>query len=171
MQITIKKATFEDVEELSKFLQRTYLAVYQDFLSKEYMSRAIEVNYTANQLKKAIIRGNDSDNFWIGYYLAVIKNKIVGVIGGGMTDELSGIYVLYVDENYNRLGIATQLVDFLTQKQKTLGAKKQYVKTLQDNLKGNQFCKKTGFKFRDTRLSAFNKENENFMINYYEREI
>lgn len=95
-------------------------------------------------------------------YVALIDDKIVGVIMAGNDGRRGYIYHLAVKESHRRKKIASKLVNKCLESLKREGIKKVALVAYSDNKVGNAFWHKLGFIQRDDlvyRNLSLNEEN------------
>lgn len=107
-------------------------------------------------IKRFLLR-NPKTNF-----VAVVDEKIVGVIMAGNDGRRGYIYPLAVQNEYRRRGIASALVKECLMALRTEEINKAALVVFSDNKSGNHFWKKLGFIERDDlvyRNLSINEEN------------
>lgn len=107
-------------------------------------------------IKRFLLR-NPKTNF-----VAVVDEKIVGVIMAGNDGRRGYIYHLAVQNEYSRRGIASALVKECLMALRTEEINKAALVVFSDNKSGNHFWKKLGFIERDDlvyRNLSINEEN------------
>ncbi|WP_413109302.1 GNAT family N-acetyltransferase [Thomasclavelia sp.] len=107
-------------------------------------------------IKRFLLR-NPKTNF-----VAVVDEKIVGVIMAGNDGRRGYIYHLAVQNEYRRRGIASALVKECLMALRTEEINKAALVVFSDNKSGNHFWKKLGFIERDDlvyRNLSINEEN------------
>jgi len=134
--IKIRKFKKEDTREVSKLIFRTY----KKFCTKDATKAANEKYLAQYDIKTKSIKELEGEFMRTKIvYVAEVKNRIVGIVRGG---EIR-IGNLYVDEKYQRKGIARLLVDRFEKE-----AKKRKIKQLKitASLYSVQFYLSVGYK-------------------------
>lgn len=78
-------------------------------------------------------------------YIALEDDRVVGYINVFHIFEEANLVKIAVIEGYRRLGIATKLLDYVTQKLVKQGVTKMYLEVSDKNEKAIKFYKKNGF--------------------------
>ena len=94
-------------------------------------------------IKKFLIRNPNTN------HVALVDDKIVGVIMAGNDGRRGYIYHLTVKEDHQRKGIASNLVNKCLESLKVEGINKVALVTFSNNETGNAFWHKLGFIQRD----------------------
>lgn len=98
--------------------------------------------------------------------------EVVGAIGGGLTGpEEAEVFVLYLLPHRRREGIGTRLLDHLTEIQRAMGAKKQWVSVTKGNGKGIPFYEARGFKRVGERNVYYNPDKLEIRTYRYVRDL
>ncbi|MGD7008638.1 GNAT family N-acetyltransferase [Metabacillus sp. 84] len=167
--IEVKKADIQHIEGIIKVCSDGYRATYINTHSLEYIERIISEFYNYDRVHKEVLHSNDG---WNGYFIALEGEKVVGAIGGGLIDKDKGeVFVLYLDPNRRGEGIGTQLLQVLTELQKSKGATEQWVSVSKGNMKGIPFYEARGFQFETEQDSFDNNEDEDYISFRYRRKI
>jgi ribosomal protein S18 acetylase RimI-like enzyme len=167
--IHIQKAEEKHAEEIVEICRIAQWATYGELYSKEYIEQIINKFYTKERVLKEI---KETSFIWGGWFVALENDKVVGAGGGGMTaDTIAELYVLYLDPNRRNEGIGTMLLEAITQQQKELGAKEQWVSVAKGNQKGIPFYEARGFVFQHEEESYEKAENETYISLRYKRFI
>jgi len=119
---------YEEVYQLWHHTQGMALRNYDD--SKEGISKFLKKNPSSN-------------------FVAVVNNKIIGVILCGMDGRRAYIYHTTVDENYRKKGIGSALLNAVYEAIQEAGIHKSGLLVLKNNEIGNQFWQKKGWDKRD----------------------
>ncbi|WP_438311663.1 GNAT family N-acetyltransferase [Sporosarcina sp. FA9] len=168
--INIRLATKQDSKTIVSVLHASQWFTYENLFSKKYIQKLINQYYNEERIGKEIVSISEE---WHGYYVAELSGRIVGVIGGGMTNQTTGeIYVFYMDPVMRGKGIGTRLLTYYTKIQKHIyGATEQWVAVAKENDYGIPFYESRGFIFQYEELSYGALENELDVSLKYKREI
>ncbi len=167
--IEVKKADRQHIEGIIKVCSDGYRATYINTHSLDYIERIINEFYNYDRVRNDVLHSSD---VWNGYFVALESNRVVGAIGGGLIDKDKGeVFVLYLDPNRRGEGIGTQLLQVLTELQKSKGATQQWVSVSKGNMKGIPFYEAKGFQFIKEQDSFDNTESEEYISLRYCRKI
>ncbi len=167
--MNIQRAEYKHAEGIAKVCSMGYRATYRDTHSGEYIERTIKEFYNLERIRSEITVDSDG---WDGWFVALDHGEVVGAIGGGMVGEdVSEIYVLYLDPDRRGEGIGTLLLEALTEVQKRKGSKEQWVSVAKGNIRGIPFYEARGFKFFEEKPSYGNKLDEKYISLRYSRKI
>ncbi len=89
-------------------------------------------------------------------YIALEDDRVVGYINVFHIFEEANLVKIAVIEGYRRLGIATKLLDYVTQKLVKQGVTKMYLEVSDKNEKAIKFYKKNGFEETTKRENYYN---------------
>ncbi|MGN7388379.1 GNAT family N-acetyltransferase [Sporosarcina sp. SAFN-015] len=169
-EILVRKARIDESKTLADLLSRCQWFTYGELFSEAYIERLIEKYYNVERIKQEVTL---IDKNWHGYIVAERQGNILGVIGGGMRDEVDGeIYVFYVAPEMRGTGIGSRLLDFYTKIQKhTYGATRQWVSVAKGNMYGIPFYEAKGFSFEREEVSYGAIEEDGDISLVYAREI
>ncbi|MFP7287003.1 GNAT family N-acetyltransferase [Shouchella clausii] len=146
-----------------------YRATYKDLYTNEYIERIIKQFYNYDSVLTEVQTSNYN---WGGYYVAIEKGHIIGAGAGGILDDGSGeLFVLYLAPDRRNEGIGSKLLYAITEQQRALGAKKQYVSVQKGNQKGIPFYEAKGFVFQYEQKSYGNSEDDTYLSLRYCRKI
>ena len=134
--IIIKKVRKENSKEISELIFR----VFNKFIANNFEEQSIEKWLHGHSPREQEKRMKIRD-----IYVALDKNKIIGVIEGNKQDKIVG---LFIDEKYQRQGIAKILVKRIELLYKKRGIKKIKIFS---SLYAQKFYKKVGYK-KSTKL-------------------
>lgn len=155
----IRKATINDAKEIIKINVNGWKKTYKNIFPKDFLD-----NLNQND-KESIKKCRDKIS---QYAVCEINNKVVAMIRYGKNkknydDLYAEIYALYVDDNYKKKRIGTELIKFAFNE-----LKEEYnyvlISTLVENT-ANEFYKKTGGKLIGS--SNFILENKEYLENVY----
>ena len=169
-KISIRRATRYDAKPMADLLTKCQWFTYETLYSKEYIQNLIVQYYNVQRIEQEII---SISKVWHGYFIAETNKKIVGIIGGGMTDVSIGeVYVFYIDPSWRGNGIGKRLLDFFTKHQKFIyGAQEQWVAVAKGNQYGIPFYEAQGFTFQHEELTYGTTEEDQDISLKYKREI
>lgn len=169
-KVSIRRAAQQDAKPMADLLAKCQWFTYEELYSEEYIENLISQYYNVQRVEEEIIYISRD---WHGYFIAEIDKRIVGIIGGGMTEASIGeIYVFYIDPSLRGKGIGTRLLDFFTKYQKfTYNAYEQWVAVAQGNQYGIPFYEARGFTFQHKELAYGTTEEDQDISWKYKREI
>ena len=81
------------------------------------------------------------------------------------------LYVLYLNPTRRNEGIGTKILEAITEKQRELGAKEQYVTVQKGNMKGIPFYEARAFEFVEEIVSKNIEEEPGAIVLEYKRNI
>lgn len=163
-------ATNEDVNEIQKLLTDAWRVTYKNLYSEAYIESVIVEFFNEDRLLKET---SHSSKEWSGYYVLVKDQRIVGCIGGGVSNNNTGeIYVLYLDPSQKRKGYGITLVNKFTEIQKDqYSITRQKVSVSKGNEMGIPFYKRLGFDEYEVRDTYYQDANENYQSISMIREV
>lgn len=143
MKVSIKQASPEHTEEISRICSVGWRQTVQGIYSEEYQQKNVEHWYNHKRVHEDIVKG-------VYTHVALVGDRVVGTIGGMMTEPtISEIYVFYIDKQYRYQGIGTKLLEAFTEEHVRKGAIEQYVSVQEGNKYGIPFYESKGFRQRD----------------------
>lgn len=148
MNITVQKATVDDVKAISEICSSSWIETYQGIYPENYIQQVIREYYNPERVTKEVL---ETSKYWNGYWVAKRGNQVLGCIGGGVDDQNAGhVYVFYVRPDIKRQGVGSALLESLTAYQKeTYGITEQWITSVTEgNRIGIAFYEKTGFRFQ-----------------------
>ena len=168
--VCIRQATKNDAKAIANVLSKSQWFTYKTLYSKDYIEKMIERYYNVQRIEQEIVSVSEE---WHGYLIAEEGGTVIGVIGGGMTDEAIGeVYVFYIDPDKRGTGIGTRLLDFFTKIQKhTYGAEEQWVSVAKGNFYGIPFYEARGFIFQNEAPTYGTTEADEDISLKFKREI
>lgn len=168
--IVIRQATVKDAKSIQEVLTISQWFTYEKLFPKDYIQKLIERYYNIERIKQEI---KSIDANWHGYIVAEEHGKIIGVIGGGMTNDFTGeVYVFYLEPIMRGRGIGTRLLNFFTKIQKhTYGANEQWVAVAKGNVYGIPFYEARGFIFQHEEQSYGTSSTDHDISLKYKRNI
>lgn len=166
----MRQATIKDAQSIQEVLTKSQWFTYEKLFTKDYIQKLIQQYYNIERIQEEI---KSIDSNWHGYIVAEENGKIIGVIGGGMTDDFTGeVYVFYLEPTMLGRGIGTRLLNFFTKIQKhKYGAKEQWVAVAKGNDYGIPFYEARGFVFQHEEQSYGSTEENDDISLKYKREI
>lgn len=167
--LIIRQATKKDIHKVQDVLITSQRFTYKGIFSEANIQKIINRYYNLDRLSEEIACINAS---WHGYIVAEMNGDIIGVIGGGMRNEVEGeLYVLYLHPNIRGNGVGTRLLNHFTQIQKyTYGAEEQWVAVAKGNTYGIPFYEARGFIFQ-YESQSYAALNDNDISLWYKRKI
>lgn len=158
--ISILPPIEDHAEEIAIICSTGWLQTVEGKLSEAYKRKNIDHWYNLERVKKDIREGTYT-------HIALIEDKVIGVIGGGMIDKSIGeIFVLYMDEKYRYKGIGKLLLDALTKEQLSKGATEQWVSVQEDNMLGIPFYEARGFIFQGKKVTITETGEKQVSLRY-----
>ncbi|WP_240793303.1 GNAT family N-acetyltransferase [Psychrobacillus vulpis] len=143
---------------------------YKELYTVEYIESIIEKYYTTERIKEEI---TSTSRDWNGYYVALLNNRIVGAIGGGVDEEgVAEVYVFYLDPQKRGEGIGTKLLQSFTEIQRNqYNAHEQWVSVAKGNDLSIPFYEARGFVFQMEEEPYESNQENNVQSLRYKREI
>ncbi|CAI9395367.1 MULTISPECIES: GNAT family N-acetyltransferase [Bacillaceae] len=159
-KISIEKPKKEHAEMIRKICSTGWRQTVEGKLSEECQNQTVDFWYKLNRIEKDIENGSYS-------YVALFDSEVVGVIGGGITgDNVSEVFVLYIDEKYRYQGIGRLLLEALTKDQVALGATRQWVSVQEGNHRGIPFYEARGYIFQEKKITVTETGEEQVSLRY-----
>lgn len=168
--VIIRQATVKDSVAIQTVLTESQWFTYEKLFTKDYIQKLIKHYYNIGRIEQEI---KNIDFHWHGYIVAEARGSIIGVIGGGMTTDITGeVYVFYLKPTMRGRGVGTRLLNYFTKIQKhTYGAKEQWVAVAKGNVYGIPFYEARGFIFQHEEQSYGSTEGNNDISLKYKRKI
>lgn len=165
----VQLANEKHVQGIVDVCTRAYRITSQDILTKEYIDRRCEEFFNENRVHKEV---TEQSRYWGGYFVALEDGCVIGAGGGGMTGEKTGeLFVLYIEPDRRNEGIGSKILQAITEQQKDLGAKEQWVSVQKDNYLGIPFYEAKGFIYQ-SEMQSYESRPEDYAISLrYKREI
>ncbi|WP_342770082.1 GNAT family N-acetyltransferase [Oceanobacillus chungangensis] len=165
----VQMANERHVQGIVDVCTRAYRITSQDFLTKEYIDRRCEEFFNEKRVHKEV---TEHSPYWGGYFVALEGACVIGTGGGGMTGQETGeLFVLYIEPDRRNEGIGSKILQAITEQQKGLGAKEQWVSVQKDNALGIPFYEARGFIFQKETQSYESNLEDNAISLRYKREI
>lgn len=139
MDISIIQPNASHVEDISRICSIGWLQTVKGKYSKKYERENVQYWYNHKKVLEDIANG-------IYTHVALIGNEVAGTIGGIVTEEISEIYVFYVDEKFRYQGIGKKLLEAFTVEHLKQGAVKQAASVEKGNALGIPFYEARGFR-------------------------
>ncbi len=139
MKVSIRKANLADVPAIVKVHTDTWRNSYRGYISDEiidsprFMVSAERIEKMKEPVKNGLV------------YVACVDGKVVGFLG--LADKIAPqteIKVFYVDKEFQRCGIGSQLFRFVLSELKEKGCEKVILWTMINYPVSNNFYKKMG---------------------------
>ncbi|GAB3800569.1 hypothetical protein GCM10028868_24800 [Virgibacillus kimchii] len=160
MDISIVKPDIKHTEGIAGVCAAGWKQTVEGKLSKEYQKKNIDFWYNHGRVYNDILED-------IYSYVALDDKKVVGVIGGSITEKYTGeIFVLYVDETYRYKGIGRLLLEKITKEQQIQGAKMQWVSVQEDNQRGIPFYEARGFVYQHQQVTYTDTNEKQVSLRY-----
>lgn len=164
MNLSIERAAVKHVVTIAELCSVGWRQTVVGKLSEEFQAKNVVEWYNYERVQADIEKGDYT-------HVAMIDSKVVGVIGGGITEPGVGqVFVLYVDEAYRYKGIGRQLLKVLTMEQKEKGVTEQRVSVQDGNQKGIPFYEARGFSLKK-KQELLTNTGEEFVSLQYSRKI
>lgn len=139
----VRPAELADVDAISRICADGFRLTVHGLLDEAVIEERVELYYRPERLRGEL---DPAGRDWQGYLVAEQDGVVVGTAGGGMVDDAIGqLYVIYLDLDRRGEGIGTSLLDAVTEQQRALGATRQRVSVLADNVHGVPFYRARGF--------------------------
>ena len=139
--IKIRKAVKGDVKDLATLIDDCWKKTYKNIMPIETLERK-EKNKN-EKIKKWENNVNNRNGF-----VVELNKKIVGYCEYILKSDLEAadceITILYIDNNYQSLGIGKELVEFVKSKLKQNNKNNMAIRCLEENINGRKFYKKIG---------------------------
>lgn len=159
-KVQIKTPLERHAREIAQICSDGWLQTVEGKLSERFKRENIEFWYNLGRVKKDIQNG-------IYTHVALLDDKVIGVIGGGMIEKTKGeIFVLYVAEKYRYKGIGRMLLNSLTKQQIRNGAKEQWVSVQEGNMLGIPFYEARGFVFQKKKITVTHTGEKQISLRY-----
>ncbi|WP_404456799.1 GNAT family N-acetyltransferase [Oceanobacillus kapialis] len=160
MHISIIKPDLSHTTAISTICTAGWKQTVAGKLSEVYQNENVANWYNLERVEKDILAGSYT-------HVAILKSKVVGVIGGGLTVPTTGeVFVLYVAEENRYMGVGRQLLDALTAQQKEKGALEQWVSVQEDNQHGIPFYEARGFAFKNKKITTTSTGEKQVSLRY-----
>lgn len=167
--IEVKLAEESHIQGIISVCRAGYRDVSKDMLSDDLIERSCEKYYNEDRVRNEVTQLNKS---WGGYFVALDNDEVVGAGGGGMIcKNKTRLYVLYLNPTRRNEGIGTKILEAITEKQRELGAKEQYVTVQKGNMKGIPFYEARAFEFVEEIVSKNIEEEPGAIVLEYKRNI
>lgn len=166
MDIEIRKAIPSDAEEIVSLLIESQWFTYSSLYSAQYIKQMISHYYSLERVAKEIVTITPK---WHGYYVAIFKNTVIGIIGGGLAEKGVGeIYIFYVKPSLIGQGVGSRLLTFYSKIQKhQFHATEQQVLVAKGNSKGIPFYENKGFTYCGEQPTyGSNAEDDDWSLKY-----
>ena len=155
--IDVRKATLADVEGICRVCAAGWRDTYDQLLPPTTIEQTIADFYNPARIRAEVLHPDG----WNGWWIAADNGIVVGAGGGGLIEqEVSELFVLYVDPSRRGMGIGTLLLDAITNELKQQGARQQWVSVEKGNGKGLPFYLARGFVIRGERPAYGNASSE-----------
>jgi len=170
IKLHFRQATLHDAPFIAEILIESQWFTYKNIFDKVYIQRMIDNYYNIKRIEEEICQVSSK---WNGYYVAEDCGSILGVIGGGMINNVAAeVYVFYMNPQLRGKGIGTRLLNFFTKIQKhKYGANEQWVAVAKGNEYGIPFYEARGFIFQSEELSYGTSPEELDISLKYKRSI
>lgn len=154
-------ATDQDVLEIARICSAGWRDTYAGLRSPQDIENAIAEFYVPERIERELGERNES---WGGYVVAELDGRLLVAGGGGLIDVKVGeLFVLYADPNQRRRGGGTAVLEFITERQRELGATEQWVSVEPGNELGLAFYRARGF-IEHGRRPAYRGEGESLRL-------
>ncbi len=165
--IIIRKIEVKDIRDVVTLINECWKKAYKKIMSVQTFKRREEnKNERIEKWKNNINKRNG--------FVAEIDNKIVGYCEYILNSDLEvadcEVTILYVDNNYQSLGIGKKLIEFARSKLKGNDKKTMAIRCLEENRNGREFYKKIGGIELD-EVAYFECENKKYKEKIYMYQI
>lgn len=150
LRVRVRPATAADVEAICRICAEGWRDTYRGLRSEAEIESVIGEFYVPERVSPELAPAPPG---WGGWLVAEDRaGEVIGAGAGGMTGPAVGeLFVLYVDPARQRQGAGRALLDAITERQRTLGAREQWVSVEDNNRKGIGFYESRGFVPAGTR--------------------
>ena len=156
----IRKATVEDGDRIAGIEVASSRYAYKDILSEDFLYRDLTVESRAPVHKYWISEKRFEEYVYEDPDTGLIK----GMMGIGMCEDEDKtdafeLHFLYIDPDFLRIGIGSEMLKFFEQKGKDRGCSEFVIWVLEDNSIGKNFYAKNGYK-TDGKEKIFKRWNK-----------
>ncbi|KGA97867.1 acetyltransferase [Alkalihalobacillus alcalophilus ATCC 27647 = CGMCC 1.3604] len=151
--IHVRKASLKDADQIVQVCVEAQYHTYKGLIPPNFIEKTIREFYVKERIEQEI---KTTSQDWNGWFVAVDDETetIVGAGGGGfIAQDVSELFVLYLEPTRKREGIGTQLLEAITAEQIERGAKEQWVSVLKNNRMGIPFYEAVGFVYQGEELA------------------
>ena len=148
-----------DVDAISRVCSKGWRHTYGGIYSPQKIEQVIDRFYSTDRIRKEV----GSPEGWDGWWVAEDDSRqVVAAGGGGLTAPGVGqVFVLYADPERRGEGAGLAFLNAITEEQRRLGAREQWVSVEPENEKGLPFYRARGFVERGRRPAH---EREGFVF-------
>ncbi|MGB6268733.1 MAG: GNAT family N-acetyltransferase [Olleya sp.] len=143
---SLKPIKLSNQSTLLALMQRIYPPAYEDFWENKDCSWYINKQYNPKQLKEELAVPN-TDYYFINY-----KNENIGILRliHDLNTKTTKLHRLYLDQNYQGLGLGTKAIQLSGDLAKQKGSKTIWLEAMDTKTQALNFYKKAGFKIIET---------------------
>lgn len=167
MELTIKKATAADAQEIAQVHMRSWETAYAGIIPDEFIR---EKNKTRPALWQQILSG-DNDR----HYIIRLGDRAAGIMSVAppqdedLGDSFYELHGLYLHPDFIGRGVGAQAMDYALDLARSLGKKTMVVYVLKENTAARRFYQRCGFTCDGAQKQA--EYGKTFSIIRYRREI
>lgn len=161
--MTIREATADDIEGLSRVAKASWDADYPDILTSESLREGFEEWYSESQVRESLNWANtlilvaEKAGTIAGFAHAVWERDESGETA--TTDTSGDILRVYVHPEYRREGLGQQLFEKTRDELTRRGVSRLRAMTLEANDVGNEFYRQLDFELVDTEQVSIGDES------------
>ena len=157
----IRNAVISDSSRIAEIIVNSSRYAYKTFLNEEILYTKIQVDEQIEVVKRWITKNEN--------YIYVYEDDITKIVKGMMgidkcydedKQEAFELHILYVEPEFSRDGIGTELIEYFENTGKKNRKKELVVWVLEENKIGINFYKKKGF-IDDGKTKTFERYNKN----------
>ncbi|MGQ7946748.1 GNAT family N-acetyltransferase [Flavobacterium sp. WC2509] len=162
VNITIKKVTLNDIDQLQKIGRQTFKETFSESNSEENMKSYLEVGFSNEKLTEELTDRNSD------FYFATVDNEVIGYLKlnfGDSQTELKDnksleIERIYVSKEFHGKSVGQLLYDKAIQVAKLNDSEYVWLGVWEENLRAIRFYKKNGFVEFDKHIFKLGNEEQ-----------
>jgi N-acetylglutamate synthase-like GNAT family acetyltransferase len=146
-RIMIRRANINDLEALAKINTNAWKINYKGIIDEDFLQKRTVEGFIEKRMENNWLENKEIDTFVYDE-----NNLIKGFVSGNDKHKKydSEIEALYVDTEYQKSGIGSQLLEYMKRNYKNKGCKKMIIWTI-EGLQNNSFYKKYGGKIMEEK--------------------
>lgn len=143
--VTIREATFADVEDILRIAEQGWNEAYSGILSQETIDTAMTEWYGADNTREIVEREDAV------YFVAERNGEIIGYVSGGPSNKknVANLGAIYVDPNHWGKGTGTALLETFEDYCRREDYDRIRFRVLSENDVGTSFYRKHGYNVID----------------------
>ncbi len=143
--ITIKTASFDDIETIRQLADKIWHEAYAEILSPEQISYMLNWMYSSETIKKEIIEGSS-------WEVIVEGNTPIGFISTTVEGTSLKLSKLYINPAYHSKGYGQESLNHIKEMARGKGIQSVYLTVNKGNLKAMKAYEKAGFTRTDSKV-------------------